>query len=154
MESLTRRVLRLRRYVLAAWIALLAVSGVAAAGLPDLLTNRFVLPGTESEREGELLEAHFGRQPEGAFSLVARGAPGSAERLVAPLRRAAERAARELPTGRVAGVQAVSDRVATAAIVSSLQPADARGYTDDMREAAGTIPGAGLWVTGQSAIEH
>ena len=42
----------------------------------------------------------------------------------------------------------------TARIVSELQPADAKGHTAAMREAAGSIPGAELYVTGQSAIEH
>ena len=154
MESLTRFVLRRRRWVVAVWIALLAVSGIAASGLADLLTNRFVLPGTESERTAELLSEHFGRKPEGSFSLVAEGAPGSAPRLVPQLRRAATRAAAELPTGQVAAVQPVSDSVAAATIVSALQPADAKGHTADMREAAGTIAGATLYVTGQSAIEH
>jgi uncharacterized membrane protein YdfJ with MMPL/SSD domain len=37
--------------------------------------------------------------------------------------------------------------------VSQLQPADAKGYTDAMREAAGKIPGAQVYLTGQSAIE-
>ena len=56
MEALTRRVLRHRRLVLAVWIVLLAVSSVAASRLPDLLTNRFALPGTESERAADVLE--------------------------------------------------------------------------------------------------
>jgi RND superfamily putative drug exporter len=154
MQRLTRLVLRLRWYVLAAWLVLLVASGAAASGLSDLLTNRFVLPGTESERTAELLEEHFGRKPEGSFSLVARADSGSARALVAPLEQAARRAAAALPTGRVATVQAVSDDVATATIVSELQPADAKGHTDEMRAAAGTLPGATLYVTGQSAIEH
>ena len=38
--------------------------------------------------------------------------------------------------------QAVSDSVVSATIVSNLEPADAKGHTDDMRAAAGEIPGA------------
>ena len=59
-----------------------------------------------------------------------------------------------LPTSEVAGVQPVSDSVVSARIVSTLQPADAKGYTDDMRAAVGTIPGAQIYVSGQAAIEH
>ena len=154
MERLTRAMLRHRRLVLAAWLAVLIASSVAASGLPDLLTNRFVLPGSESERAADVLDEHFGRKPEGSFSLVVRGAPGSAPRLLPPLRHAALRVAADLPTGKLAAVRTVSDRVASATIASELQPAEAKGYTDDLREAAGTIPGARLWVTGQSAIEH
>ena len=111
-------------------------------------------PGSESERAGDLLEEHFGQKPEGSFTLVVRGAPGSA-RSSSRRSSAAARARRgRLPTGRVVGVQPVSDRLASATIVSELQPADAKGYTDELREAAGTIPGARLYVTGQAAIEH
>jgi RND superfamily putative drug exporter len=154
LEPLTRLVIRLRWLVLAAWLVVLLLSGIAASGLPDLLTNRFVLPGTESERTADLLAEHFGRKPEGSFSLVAEAESGSADELVGPLRAAARRAADVLPTGNVAGVEAVSDRVATASIVSELQPADAKGHTGEMREAAGTVPGATVYLTGQSAIEH
>ncbi|HXV58230.1 MAG TPA: MMPL family transporter, partial [Gaiellaceae bacterium] len=42
----------------------------------------------------------------------------------------------------------------TATIVSNLQAADAKTYTDDIREAVGEIPGAEVYVSGQAAIEH
>ena len=51
-------------------------------------------------------------------------------------------------------MQPVSDSVVTALIVSNLEPADAKGHTDDMREAVGEIPGAEVYVSGQAAIEH
>src|SRR5262245_3450708 len=146
--------IRFRWAVLAVWLVLFVVSGVLSSGLADLLTNRFVLPGAESEKTGDLLEDHFGQKPEGAFTIVARGAPGSAPQLLGPVDAAARRAAAALPSGQSVGAQPASDRVVTARIVSSLQPADAKGYTAAMREAAGSIPGAELHVTGQSAIEH
>jgi RND superfamily putative drug exporter len=146
--------IRFRWAVLAVWLVLLATSAVAASGLSDLLTNRFVLPGSESERTGDLLEEHFGQKPAGGFSIVVQGQPGSAQELVAPTLAAAKRAAAALPTGRAIGAEPVSDRVVNARIVSELQPADAKGHTDAMRAAAGSIPGADLYVTGQSAIEH
>jgi RND superfamily putative drug exporter len=145
--------IRFRWAVLAAWIVLVVVSGMAASGLADLLTNRFVLPGAESEKAGQILEQRFGQKPEGSFSLVVRGKPGSAQSLIAPTRAAAERAAKALDTGKLAGVRPVSGDVVSASIVSQLQPADAKGYTDAMREAAGKIPGAQVYLTGQSAIE-
>jgi RND superfamily putative drug exporter len=146
--------IRFRWAVLAVWLALFAVSGVLSSGLSDLLTNRFVLPGAESEKTGDVLEEHFGQKPEGGFTVVARGAPGSAQRLIGPVDAAARRAAAALPSGNAVGAQPASERVVTARIVSSLQPADAKGYTDAMRKAAGSIPGVELYVTGQSAIEH
>jgi putative drug exporter of the RND superfamily len=153
VAALARTMIRFRWAVLAVWLVLFVVSGALSSGLSDLLTNRFVLPGAESEKTATLLEDHFGQKPEGSFTIVARGAPGSAPKLVGPVGAAAERAAAALPSGKSIGAQAASDRVVTARIVSSLQPADAKGYTAAMREAAGSIPGADLFVTGQSAIE-
>ena len=146
--------IRFRWAVLAVWLVLFAGSGALSSGLSDLLTNRFVLPGAESERTGDALAQHFGQKPEGSFSIVVRGKPGSAPGLVEETTSAARRAAAVLPTGSAIDAQTASDRVVTARIVSELQPADAKAYTGRMREAAGAIPGAQVYVTGQSAIEH
>ena len=48
----------------------------------------------------------------------------------------------------------MTDDVVVAQIVSELEPADSKAYTDDMRAAVGMIPGATVYVTGQAAIEH
>jgi uncharacterized membrane protein YdfJ with MMPL/SSD domain len=154
VSAFARNMIRFRWAVLAVWLALLVAGGAAASGLSDLLTNRFVLPGAESERAGDLLERHFGQKPEGAFTVVVRGEPGSAQKLVGATDAAARRAAAALPTGTAVGAEPASDRVVTARIVSELQPADAKGHTAAMRKAAGSVPGAELYVTGQSAIEH
>jgi uncharacterized membrane protein YdfJ with MMPL/SSD domain len=154
MEQLARTMIRFRWFVLATWLVVVVASGMASAGLNDLLTNRFVLPGSESEKAGDILKDSFGQQPEGSFSIVVKGEPGSASSLVEPTRAAAGRAAAALETGKLEEVRPVAGDVVTARIVSQLQPADAKGYTGAMREAAGDIPGATLYVTGQSAIEH
>src|SRR5215203_4618947 len=153
MEQLARTMIRLRWLVLATWLVVVVVSGMASAGLNDLLTNRFVLPGSESEKAGDILKDSFGQQPEGSFSVVVEGKPGSASSLVEPTRVAATKAAAALETGKLEEVRPVAGDVVTARIVSQLQPAEAKGYTGAMREAAGDIPGATLFVTGQSAIE-
>jgi putative drug exporter of the RND superfamily len=153
MESWARTMIRFRWAVLAAWIVLVVGAGIASSGLSDLLTNRFVLPGAESEEAGAILEENFGQKPEGSFSIVVQGRPGSAQTLIDPTRAAATRAANELPTGKLVEVRAVSGDVVSASIASELQPADAKGHTDAMREAAGTIPGAQVYLTGQAAIE-
>jgi uncharacterized membrane protein YdfJ with MMPL/SSD domain len=150
----TRTAIKLRWAVLAVWLVALAASVIAVSRLSTLLTNRFVLPGAESQKAANILAGHFGQKPEGSFSIVVRGARGSAPRLVAPARRVAERAADVLPTAAVTTVLPVSERVVSASISSKLQPADAKNYTDEMRRAAGTIPGARVYLTGQSAIEH
>ncbi|HET7856745.1 MAG TPA: MMPL family transporter, partial [Gaiellaceae bacterium] len=154
MARWARTMIRFRWAVLGTWIVLFLAAGAASSGLSDLLTNRFTLPGSDSEDAATILKDQFGQKPEGSFSVVAKGAPGSAGSLVPKVRLAAQRAARELPTGKVIEVRAVSPDVTTATIASELQPADAKGHTGDMRKAAGTIPGAQLWITGQSAVEH
>ena len=147
--------LRHRVLVLVAWAVVLLVSLPAMFKLSSLLTNRFSLPGTDTHRAELILEDHFGQTSTGSFTLVARGPAGSAQPLLPAVERAATRMAERLPTGKLVGVQAVSDSVVTATIVSSLEPADAKGHTDDLREAAGQVPGAlETYVTGQAAIEH
>jgi RND superfamily putative drug exporter len=153
MEALARTMIRFRWVVLAAWIVAVVVSGIAASGLNSLLTNRFVLPGADSEKAGTILEKNFGDKPEGSFSVVVKGAPASGQALIGPTRAAATRAAKALKTGKVADVRVVSGDTVSATIVSQLQPAEAKGYTEAMREAAGEIPDAQIYVTGQSAIE-
>jgi putative drug exporter of the RND superfamily len=155
MADWIRLVLRHRWLVVAAWALIFLVSGVASSGLADKLTNRFTLPGTDTAKVDKILEEEYGQTSTGSFSIVVRGEePGSAEALMPEAQAAAERASADLPTSRVADVQAVSGEVVTATIVSNLEPADAKGHTDDMREAAGEIEGAELYVSGQAAIEH
>ncbi len=155
MERWTRFVIRYRWFVVVAWLAVFFVSAIAMSGLADLLTNRFSLPGTDTARAEKILEDEFGQKSTGSFMLVFKAdEAGSVERLVPDVRAAAERASQELPTSTVAGVQAVSDDVVTATIVSNLEPADAKGYTDEMRRAAGDIGRGELLVSGQAAIEH
>ncbi|MEX2614180.1 MAG: MMPL family transporter, partial [Gaiellaceae bacterium] len=129
------------------------VCGFASSLLADLLTNRFTLPGTDTHRAELILEEHFGQRTTGSFTLVVEG-DGNANALVPPVREAAQRAADELPTGRLVSVTPVTDDVVAAQIVSNLDPADSKGRTDEMREAAGEIAGARVYVTGQAAIEH
>jgi uncharacterized membrane protein YdfJ with MMPL/SSD domain len=154
MERWTRRMIRYRWAVVTVWAVVLGVSLVAVSGLSELLTNRFTLPGTDTARAERILEEHFGQKTTGSFTIVARGEPGSAQDLLAPVEEAAARAAAELPTSEVASVEAASDRVVTAQIVSNLGPADAKGYTNDMRAAVGEIPETEVYVSGQAAIEH
>ncbi len=154
MDRWTRRMIRHRWTVLGVWAIVLVASLAAMSGLADLLTNRFSLPGTDTARAERILEDHFGQKSTGSFTIVARGEPGSAQALVAQVEAAAARASAELPTSTVASVQPISDAVVTAQIVSNLEPADAKGHTDDMRAAVGEIPGAEVYVSGQAAIEH
>ena len=154
MAAWARTMIRFRWAVLAVWIVAILAAGAASAGLSDLLTNRFALPGAESEKAASILKDRFGQKPEGAFTIVVTTPPGKAQALLPQVSAAGERAASKLPTGRFAGARVVSDHVVTAAIVSKLQTADAKGHVAAMRKAAGEIPGSTTYLTGQAAIEH
>jgi putative drug exporter of the RND superfamily len=135
MERLTRTVLRFRWAVLAIWLVLLVASGAAASRLTDLLTNRFTLPGTDTSKVEKVLQENFGQVPDGSFTVIARGVD------LTDLRGAAARAAGEIPHGRVAGVHNIDDELSTALIVSELERADSKAYTDEVRAAVSGLDG-------------
>jgi len=153
LERLTRVVLGYRWFVVVGWIGIFLAAGFASSKLSDLLTNQFLLPGTDTARAETILQEHFGQKPGGAFTLVVR-TDGDAQALVPEVEAAAKRAAGRIPTGAFAGAQAVSDHVVSALIVSELDPASAKTHTDEMREAIGSIDGAETFLTGQAANEH
>lgn len=153
MERWTRFVLRHRIAVLAIWAVIVVAAFAASSRLADLLTNRFLLPGTDTERVENVLEESFGQRSAGAFTLVALG-NGNAVELLPDVRDAATRAAAELPTGKLVLAEVVTPDVVSATIVSNLDPADAKGYTEPMREAIGEIPGAATFLTGAAASTH
>jgi uncharacterized membrane protein YdfJ with MMPL/SSD domain len=151
----TRFVIRWRWPVLGAWVLAVLASTVAASKIGDLLTNRFTLPGTDTRRADLVLQDSFGQRSAGLFIVVARAtAAGDVRPLLPALAQAARRGAKAVPTATFVSARAVSPTVAQATIVSNLEPADAKGYTDDLRRALGAVPGAQLLVTGQPAIEH
>jgi len=154
MERWTRFVLRHRFIVLGLWVVTFVVAGAGSAKLAGLLTNRFTLPGTDSERAEQILQDRFGQRSTGSFTLVIESDGATSTTLLPQARAAAARAAAELPTGRLVSVLPLTDAVIAAQIVSELEPADAKGSTEAMREAAGSIPGARMYLTGQAATEH
>lgn len=139
--------------MLGLWLIALALSLVAASRLPQLLTNHFELPGTDSDLAEKILEAQFGQRTVGAFTLVVQ-TDGDARASLPAVHGAAVRAAAALPTGRLAGVAALSDHLAAARIVSSLTSAEAKAHTAAMRSAVGAIEGGRSYLTGFAAIEH
>jgi len=64
------------------------------------------------------------------------------------------RGAAAVETGQLASVTALNASVVSATIVTKLDPAEAKGYTDDIRLAVGEVPNATVYVSGQPAIEH
>ena len=153
MERWTLTMIRHRWAVVAAWVVVFLVSGVAASGLSALLTNRFSIPGSDTAKAEKILHDHFGQRSDGSFQLVYQANPGHTAAEVLPaLEQAGRRVADEIPTGRFVSARAVSDRTATATVTSALEPADAKNYTDRVRAAAGQIQNGKLYVTGAAAI--
>ena len=76
MARWARTMIRFRWAVLSLWVAAFIAAAAASAGLSDLLTNRFVLPGAESDKARNVLQDHFGQKPEGSFSIVVRTSRG------------------------------------------------------------------------------
>ena len=56
MESWTRRVIRNRKKIIAAWLVLLVLGGLGAANVGKLLSNRFSVSGSDSEQGLDLLK--------------------------------------------------------------------------------------------------
>src|SRR3954447_8120663 len=94
----TSYVIAHRRRVLAVWLVFFALGGFAASNLGDLLTNRFSVPGAESERGLELLRDRMGDRSDGAFTLVATGVRGPRDQ--AAVAAAADRAAHVVRGGK------------------------------------------------------
>src|SRR4051812_47582076 len=80
MARWTDFVIAHRGRILAAWLVLFLLGGFAAANLGGLLSNRFSVPGSESERGLDLLKDRMGDRSDGAFTLVAAGVQGPADR--------------------------------------------------------------------------
>ena len=153
LERLTRRVLRRRRTVLAAWLLALVVATPLALRVSALLTNRIALPGTDSENADLLLQQHFGQSYVGAFTLVV-ATRGRAHELLRDVQAAADRAAAALPGGVVVASQVIDDDVVVAELASGLDPAAAKRFTPAIRAAVAGIPDATAYVTGFAATEH
>jgi uncharacterized membrane protein YdfJ with MMPL/SSD domain len=155
MASWTRVVIRHRKAIVLGWLVALVLGGAASAGLGDLLTNRFSVPGSEAEDGLNLLKARFHEQGI-PFTLVFRPSPERASdpRFVRQAQVAADRAARAVEGGRAGPVGSVGEDLFSAEITTSLEQADAANATDDMRKAIGQVEGARTYLTGGPAIQH
>src|SRR5215207_7095485 len=149
MARWTRSVIRHRRPIIAAWLALLVLGGAAAANVGDLLSNRFSVPGSDAERGRDLLNERMHQRADGAFTLVARGTADPAA-----VEAAAQPGAGALPSGRAGRPLRASSTVVYVQIETSLENQDAQKKTADVREAIGAVPGARTYLTGFPALNH
>src|SRR3954454_56407 len=148
----TSYVIAHRRRVLAVWLVLFALGGFAAANLGGLLTNRFSVPGADSERGLELLRDRMGDRSDGAFTLVAAGVDGAAER--AAVAAAAARAARTVPGGKAGPPLPAAPHVVYLQIATPLENQDAARRTPELRQAIGVVPGVTTYLSGYPAINR
>lgn len=152
-ERWTRAVLRRQPFVVAAWLLVLAVGLVASARLPDLSSNSFSVPGTDSERAQLMLEQSFGERPDGTFTVVFEVERSSDKETQRAVERRLERAARMLPGGRTRTIR-TSPGIIYADLVTALPLQEAKRYTGDVRVALRTASGPSALVTGAPALQY
>jgi RND superfamily putative drug exporter len=154
MERWTRAMIRFRWPVVIVWLVILLVGGYSSSRLPDLLSNTFTMPGTDSERARTILKDHYGDRSDGAFTVVYQVPNANDPSLRVRLQQGLDRAAKKVPTGQARPLVVGSDHVLYGDIVSTLSIADAKGYTDDVLRALPHDDGVTPFVTGQAAIQH
>ncbi len=152
MATWTRSVIRHRKAIIAAWIALFLVGGYLTSSLGDLLSNRFSVPGSDAERGLNLLRDRMHERSDGAFTLVVRGKDGAPDRLAVVA--AAHRGAAAIKGGRAGTVQQAAPSVLYVQISTPLENQDAAKQTPKLRRAIGTVPGATTYLTGYPALNH
>src|SRR5215510_3432855 len=151
MARWTRVILRFRWPILAAWLGLLLLGIVATSKLPALLSNTFTVPGTDSERARTILQDRFGDRSDGEFLVIYRVRNGTAG-VRLKLERSIRQAATAVPSGQATPLRA-RDGVVYGSILTTLNLAKAKGYTDDIRHALRAPPGVDAYVSGQPAIQ-
>src|ERR687888_713758 len=130
MERWTRFVLRFRWPILACWLVLLLAGGFAFTRLSSLLSNEFVVPGTDSERARTILERHFHDRSDGAFTVVFRLRDGVSQAAYVRLQRDLDRAAHVVPDSSPRRLVPAGRHLLYGDVVSTLKLAKAKGYTD------------------------
>src|ERR671934_1030225 len=152
MERWTRAVLRFRWLVVVCLAVAIAAGVIANSRLSDLLSNTFTVPGTDSERARTILQDHFGDRSDGEFLIIYKIRNGTAG-VRLKLERSIRRAATAVPTGRATALRDAPGGVVYGSILTTLNLAQAKGYTDDIRRKLTTPPGVHGYVSGQPAIE-
>src|SRR5919201_7132657 len=152
MARWTRVVLRFRWPVLCVWLVVLLVGIYATSKLTPLLSNTFTVPGTDSERAREILQKHFGDRSDGEFLVVYSVRQGTAG-VRLKLERSIREAATAVPSGKATALRDAPGGVVYGSILTTLNLADAKGYTGDIRHRLKTPPGVEGYVSGQPAIE-
>jgi RND superfamily putative drug exporter len=156
MRRWTELVIRHRKKIIAAWVALFVLGGAATASLGSLLTNRFSVPGSDAERGLNLIKKKFGERGDGTFTIVFEVKRGTARdpQVQRAAEQAAARAARLIRGAKPGPVQLAGNSVAYVQINSPLENEDGAKKTPAMRKAIGSVPGVKTYLSGFPAINH
>jgi RND superfamily putative drug exporter len=146
--------IRLRWPILVFWLCVLVAGGYALTKLSALQSNTFTVPGTDSEHVRSVLQRVYGDRSDGSFTVVFEARDASTPGLRAQLQRRMERAAQVVPTGKATPLLPGGRNVLFGEIVSTLDLAEAKGYTDELLAAIGRPAGTRAYVTGAAAIQH
>jgi putative drug exporter of the RND superfamily len=149
----TRLVLRFRWPILVVWLLVILAGGYASSRLSPLLSNTFTVPGTDSERVRTILQDRFGDRSDGEFLIVYRRRGGKGG-VTPELQRSIRGAAGAVPGAHATALRRAPGGVAYGSILTTLELAQAKGRTDDIRQRLRAPPGVEAYVTGQPAIEH
>src|SRR3954469_21219879 len=141
-----------RKRIVACWLVLFALGGWAAANLGGLLSNRFSVPGAESERGLNLIKDRMGDRSDGAFTLVATGVDSAADR--AAVVAAARRGAGGVKGGKAGTLLPAARGIVYAQIATPLENQDAATATPRIRAAIGRPAGVRTYLSGFPAINH
>ncbi len=154
MTGWTRVVLRFRWPILLVWLVVLVAGGYGWSKLGPLQANVFRVPGSESEHARTILERHFGDRSDGAFTAVFRVSSNADPAIRAKAERALERAAEVIPGAKTRDLASAGDDVLYGDIVSTLNQAEAKNYTDDLYDTLPQGSGFRSYITGQPAVDH
>ena len=152
MARWTDYVIAHRKRILALWFVLFLLGAFATSNLGGLLSNRFSVPGSDSERGLDILKNRMGDRSDGAFTLVATGVDTPAK--VKALNQAAANAARTVPGAKAGPPQQAGNDVFYLQISTPLENQDASKATPKMRAAIAGPPGVTTYLSGYPAINH
>jgi uncharacterized membrane protein YdfJ with MMPL/SSD domain len=141
-----------RKRILAAWLVLFVLGAYGAANLGGLLSNRFSVPGAESERGLDLIKDRMGDRSDGAFTLIATGVDSPADR--ATVVAAARRGAGAVRGGKAGPLLPAARGVVYAQIATPLENQGASKVTPQIRRAIGRPDGVTTYLSGFPAINH
>jgi RND superfamily putative drug exporter len=155
MIAWTRFIIRHRRTVIALWLVAFLLGGAATSDLGRLLSNRFSVPGTDSERGFDILRHRLGERGDGAFTLVVRGTPATSAELPRTAERLARRGATAVRGARAGTPVRASADVAFVQLTTPLENAKASEKTEAIRAAIGPLPaGVQTYLSGFPAVNH